>query len=468
VLVAALCVLSIAACTSTSAAPPNPDPRPHPSRTAPLTPGLSDWTTFGHDAARTGRATAQHFRPDPGPGRAVRLDGPVYGQPLIVGDTVFAATENDSVYALSAADGSIFWRAHLAEPFHPRDCGNIQPLGITGTPVYDHGRLFVVAEDSGAHHVLTALDAASGTVTAQTTVDPPGTNRADVQQRPALSVVDGSVQAAFGGLFGDCGTYTGAVATVRFGTPPMMDGGAGAPPPRPAFEPPVWYPASTSGRGGVWAPGGAPTLDGRSYYSVGNGNAQGSAPWDGSDSVVALTADGRRAAAFAPATWAADNAADADLGSMNPALVGGHVLIAGKAGVGYLLDPADLGGGVADAAHSAPAFEHCHGFGAAAVEGAVAYVPCAEGVTGIRVGADGAGTVLWHATAPATGSPSIGSGFVWSTDPSAGVLYALDAATGAVAGRTPTGALPHFASPAISADRIVLGTSDGAEIFSEP
>ena len=457
VLVAALFALSITACTSGQAAPPNPAPHPapNPPRSAPLTPGLSDWTTFGHDAARTARATARHFRPEPGPGRAVRLDGPVYGQPLIVGDTVFAATENDSVYAVSAADGSIYWRAHLAEPFHPRDCGNIQPLGITGTPVYDRGRLYVVAEDSAAHHLLTGLDAASGTVLAQTTVDPPGTNRADVQQRPALTLVEGAVQAAFGGLFGDCGTYTGAVATVHLGNAQALLG------------PPVWYLASTSGRGGVWAPGGAPTLDGRSYYSVGNGNAQGPAAWDGSDSVVSLTPDGRRAAAFAPATWAADNAADADLGSMNPAVVGGHVLIAGKAGIGHVLDPANLGG-VADAAHSAPAFGNCHGFGAAAVDGDVAYLPCAEGITAVRVGPDGGVTVLWHTAVAASGSPSIGGGFVWSTDPSGGALYALDPATGAVAGRTPTGALPHFASPAISADRVVLGTSDGLVIFSEP
>ncbi len=32
------------------------------------------------------------------------LDGAVYGQPLLVGHLVIAATENDSVYALDASD----------------------------------------------------------------------------------------------------------------------------------------------------------------------------------------------------------------------------------------------------------------------------------------------------------------------------------------------------------------------------
>src|SRR6478672_2446044 len=39
----------------------------------------------------------------------VRLDGPVYGRPADGGDRVFAATENNTVYALSPTDGSVMW-----------------------------------------------------------------------------------------------------------------------------------------------------------------------------------------------------------------------------------------------------------------------------------------------------------------------------------------------------------------------
>jgi outer membrane protein assembly factor BamB len=263
-------------------------------------------------------------------------------------------------------------------------------------------------------------------------------------------LLNGHVYAAFGGLFGDCGTYTGSVASV--------DAASGQV---------AWYSASTSGRGGIWAPGGAPVAGNRLYFSVGNGNAGGSAAWDGTDSVVALASDSpgpqpKRADIFAPSRWAADNAADADLGSMNPALVDGHVLIAGKAGLGYVLDANHLGGVTAQPT----AFDHCHGFGAAAVDGDVAYVPCAGGIAAVRVGSDGSASVRWRATVAAVGSPSIGGGCIWSADWSNGILYALDPATGKTAGQVKTGALPHFASPSISGSRLVLGTLDGIEIFS--
>ena len=39
------------------------------------------------------------------------LDGQLYGEPLVSGGEVFAATENDTVYALSAATGAVVWAA---------------------------------------------------------------------------------------------------------------------------------------------------------------------------------------------------------------------------------------------------------------------------------------------------------------------------------------------------------------------
>ncbi len=50
---------------------------------------------------------------------------------------------------------------------------------------------------------------------------------------------------------------------------------------------------------------------------------------------------------FAPATWAADNASDLDLGSTEPVIAAGDpnsALTVGKRGVGYLLSTAHLGG----------------------------------------------------------------------------------------------------------------------------
>src|SRR5256885_292076 len=115
--------------------------------------GQADWTTYHRDGLRSGYAPGT---PALGTLRAAwtaRLDGAVYGQPLVVRGKVVAATENDTVYALAPDTGRVLWHRHLGTP-QPRSglgCGNIDPLGITGTPVYDPstGLVFAVAETAG-------------------------------------------------------------------------------------------------------------------------------------------------------------------------------------------------------------------------------------------------------------------------------------------------------------------------------
>ncbi|AYF74512.1 hypothetical protein D7D52_12300 [Nocardia yunnanensis] len=381
--------------------------------------------------------------------RAVTLDGAVYGHPIPVGDTVIAATENDSVYAV--AGDTVRWRTHLAEPL-PRaqlPCGDIDPVGITGSPGYDAAahRVYVVAESAGAHKTLYGLDAESGAVVLHVPIDPPFGDPSAYLQRPALLVRDGRVYAAFGGNYGDCGNYTGAVAAVDISTGDV-----------------TWYRASTSGRGGIWAPGPPAETAGLLYFSVGNGDAEPGSAYDDTDSVLALTPELRRADFFAPATWAQDDAADKDLGTMNPALVAGRLVIAGKSGDGYVLDPARLGG----ISSAAPAFTGCRAFGAAAVDGEIAYLPCANGTAAVAVTATGAATVRWRTTAPADGPPLVAAGRVWATDWHAGTLYALDPATGNVLAQYATGALPHFAAPVAAGGVLVLGTMTGLRAFPLP
>ncbi|HEY1484516.1 MAG TPA: PQQ-binding-like beta-propeller repeat protein, partial [Micromonosporaceae bacterium] len=328
--------------------------------------------------------------------------------------------------------------------FHPHGCGNIVPLGITGAPVFDPDShlLYVVAEDASAHHVLYGLAAADGHVVSQVAVDPPVGDRGYQQQRSALTLWHGHVFAAFGGLYGDCGTYTGAVASV--------DNASGSV---------NWFEASTSGRGGMWAPGTAAAGSDRLYFSIGNGDTtQPGQSYDGTDSVVALDVNAKRADFFAPTSWAADNASDLDLGSMNPVLATGHVIIAGKSGQGYLLDPAHLGG-----ISAGTAFPACAAFGAAAVDGDVVFLPCADGTRAYRVGAQV--TPLWHAP-KANGQPILDGGRVWVTDYDAGVLYALDPATGHVVQQIPTGPLPHFATPAVVGGKLFLGTTTGVAVVA--
>ncbi|MGO9500545.1 MAG: PQQ-binding-like beta-propeller repeat protein [Streptosporangiaceae bacterium] len=79
-----------------------------------------------------------------------RLDGAVYGQPLVIGGVVVAVTENDSVYGLRRSTGQVLWRAHVGTPtpLSAQHCGDISPLGITSTPVSDRadGLVYAVAQ----------------------------------------------------------------------------------------------------------------------------------------------------------------------------------------------------------------------------------------------------------------------------------------------------------------------------------
>ncbi len=424
-----------------------------PAGTAAPTPGSSaaaagspaDWPVYHRDAARSGS--------DPGFTQpagvltvewSAALDGAVYAEPLVVGGRIIAATENDSVYAL-AASGHVAWRRHLGTPvpLASLPCGNIDPLGITGTPAYDRstGSLFAVAEVSGPRHVLFALDPGTGAVRWSRGIDLPGDDPAAHQQRAALAVANGYVYVGLGGLDGDCGQYVGEVVGV----------------PVTGVGPTVSYRVPTARMGGVWATGGpAVGADGNLYVSVGNGAS--TTTYDGTDSVLELSPSLRLLSRFAPSTWSSENAADADLGSLAPALLGdSFVFIDGKGGTAYTLRQGSLGG-IGGQVSSIPL---CRAFGAAAVAGQTVYVPCTDALRAVVVGTDGSMRVAWRTTSGANGPPVVGGGSVWSLDLTDGVLYRLAARSGTPTGHVAVGAVPHFASPTLWNGRVLVGTMRG-------
>jgi outer membrane protein assembly factor BamB len=419
---------------------------------SPPRPGAWDWPNYHRDPAHTGLAAAT---PSAGPLSIAwtrQLDGAVYGQPLAIGGLVIAATEGDSIYGLDRATGKVRWRAHAGAPvpLASLPCGNIDPLGITGTTVYDPatGLVYAVAETTGYHHVLVGVSVASGRVAFRRDIPTPdGQPRYD-QQRAALALAGGRVYIAFGGLLGDCGPYRGSVV----GAPASGRG------------PLISYLVPTAREGGIWAAGGLATGSGGTLYAgVGNGAATGGA-FDDSDSVTALSPQLRRTDIFAPASWAADNAADLDLGSLSPVLLPtGMVLSVGKRGIGYLLSGSHLGGVGGQVAEASV----CPAFGGAAVRGTVAYVPCASGG---MAAVDTAGRrihVLWRGPEPAAGSPVLGGGAVWVADWDAGILYQLDPANGHVRQQINLGSpLPHFASPSLSGPLVLIGTMNGVVAIS--
>jgi outer membrane protein assembly factor BamB len=371
----------------------------------------------------------------------------VYGQPLVVNGEVIAATEQDSVYAFDLATGSLRWRVHLAGPVSRSSlpCGDIDPLGITGTPAYDAaaGSVFVVTESSGGVHDLVALDATTGRTRFQRNVDVGGHDPNAQQQRGALAVADGRVYIPFGGLFGDCGDYVGYVAAVA-------TNGSGTT---------LSYAVPTQKEGGIWAPPGpAVGPDGTIYVSVGNGAATGGA-YDGSDSVVRLSADlSRRLDFFAPSGWARENASDQDLGSTGPVLLQDGMMVAsGKNGHVYLLDGAHLGGIGGQVA----SVGGCTGFGGMAAAGTAVFVPCAEGLQRFDVN----GRALnpgWRVSA--TGSPVVGGGAVWALDTGTGTLDAFDESTGRPLASVDVGPVTRFASPVVVGTRAIVGTDAGVVV----
>src|SRR4029077_7519316 len=79
-------------------------------------------------------------------------------------------TENNEVSALSAVDGSAVWRVNLgtAPALGDLPCGNIDPYGITGTPVIDGNTRTLYVDslsqnDAGApQHFIFALSVDDG------------------------------------------------------------------------------------------------------------------------------------------------------------------------------------------------------------------------------------------------------------------------------------------------------------------
>src|ERR1022692_299298 len=432
-------------------------------------PSTSSWTVYHGDAAGTGVARSATAVNTTAPAwTSPALDGAIYGEPLIWAGRVYVATENDTVYALSARTGSVIWSAHLGQPVPAGalPCGDIAPtVGITGTPVIDRSRneIFVVAEEriSGAPaHVLVGLSTTTGKTELTQPVDPAGAHPAALLQRTGLTLDAGQVVFGFGGNYGDCAAYRGRLVAVpeAGGTPKDFTVDA----------------ATGESQGAIWMGGAAPAVDshGRLWVSVGNGSVHSSAhAFDDSDSALELSSSLRLLQFFAPSNWASNNSTDLDM-SMAPALLpDGQVLLAGKSRIVYLLDGAHLGGiGGQQAVLGQACGQDIDG--GAAVVGMTVYLPCLSGVVAVQAARAPAGLrLLWRA-GTGGGPPIVAGGLVWTIG-RRGMLYGLDPATGQVRQQAPIGVpANHLPTPsageglllAASAQRVVAFAAVGAGV----
>jgi outer membrane protein assembly factor BamB len=426
------------ASTAATAAPPA-------TTAAPVLSAGDDWLTYHHDAGRSGVAG------DGAPLGAVKkawtspaLDAKVYAQPLIAGNLVIAATEANSVYALARDSGAVVWRAALGQAVSGRSlpCGNIDPSGITGTPVVDAGAGTVDAVAflaDGPHHEVFALDVASGAVRWHRPIDPPGLSAKVEQERGAATITGGRIYVPFGGLYGDCGAYKGAVVSV----PADGSGDLAA-----------WI-VPTTREAGIWAPGG-PAVDNGGHIWVATGNSESNSRFDYGNAVVHVDPALKAVDYFAPSNWKALNDSDTDLGSASPVLLaGGRVFAIGKEGVGFLLDQGNLGheGGQKFSAKVCSG-----GYGSAAVSGGLIYVPCVDGLVALRTGPDRF-DVAWRSPSVSTAAPIVAAGTVWAID-GKGTLTAYDPATGVPRFTTALGPVTRFGSPAAAKGLLVAATGD--------
>jgi PQQ enzyme repeat len=286
------------------------------------------------------------------------IQGPTFAQPLYVDggaggrDFLIAATEQNLVYALDAANGAVLWQQQLGPPAPLGGsgiCGDIDPIGITGTPVIDPASrtLYVAAMTTGGsagrRHLVYALSIDDGAIRTGWPVDVSSVQSSGVRfnapfenQRGALLLVGGTVYVPYGGHFGDCGDYHGWVVGVPVDNPSGARGFA------------------TAARGGgIWATGGLAS-DGVSIFAA-TGNTIGTGTWSHGEAILRLQAgaafSGSSADFFTPSNWHALDNGDVDVGGSGPLLVdlpagapSRLVVALGKNGVAYLVDRSNLGG----------------------------------------------------------------------------------------------------------------------------
>ena len=489
---------ALLACTKMT----TPGPPPGGETTAPgagagaqlSSPGAAAVLQHHNDAQRSGvytdasltRAALGAMRQDTA--FSASLQGAVYAQPLYWDagpggqDRLIVATQQNELIAFDPITGARIWSRVLAAPAARSElpCGNIDPLGVIGTPVIDAARgiLFADAMVAGARHRLFAVSLADGSVLGgafDLDLGVSGFNSKVQNQRGALALVDGILYVPYSGHFGDCGNYAGWVVGIDL---------SGA-------KPPAAY--RTGHGGGIWAMGGVAAMGGSLF--VATGNTIGLTNWNGGEAILKLAPgpsfSGAPADYYTPVNWLDLDNSDTDIGTAGalPFDVGGahYVATLGKDGRLHLADRDNLGG---------------QGGGVAAPQVANGVVITAPTVIGTPSGtilafpASGrscpagsgngfvalkivAGTPLaistaWCAAVSGRGSPiasTTGSGaesIIWQVGAGGdNALHAFNAETGEALYTSPQlGSLQRFNAPIIAKGRVYVAGNSAVYAFT--
>jgi len=466
-----------------------------PAAPAPSTPLLpvaaaastGSWTTYHHDNAHTGYdgtvPTAQGATVG---WTSMSLDGSIYAEPLVYNGLVYAATLNNTVYALNQSTGVKAWSTHLRTPKSSGwSCGNVSPQGILGTPVIDvaGGRIYAATLGSDNIYRLEGLNLTTGVEELNTviTTPAPSFDLTIEQERGALGIANGYVYVPFGGRAGDCGNYHGYVFAV------------------PTNGTAVTHYYVTPGQGaGFWAAGGVVIDDstGKVFETSGNGTAggcnevtPGGPPVYENDAVVRLSATLTHEDAFVPQDWHNNWCInDQDLGSATMVLISPTLAFqAGKWGTGFLVNPQALGGQDGQLfptpkPASYTELDVCVGnhndanFGSYAYATPYVYLGCeGNGLVALSVNpgtpsfsgcSNPCNSPSWNAIGFSPGPPIVAGGAVWAVDTGGGGLYGFDAATGTQIYHSASFGVTHFTTPSEAGGQIFVGSGTVVRSFN--
>src|SRR5438876_1853169 len=283
------------------------------------------------------------------------ISGNVYAQPLYIeggpnGPMIIAVTESNNVYALNATAGAMIWQVNVGTPFPGGvPCGNITPVGITGTPVVDLASrsLFFDAMINGNpnKHFIYSLNVDTGTTNPGWPVDVNATATYNgmtfdsfvQEERGGLALVNGIVYVSYSGYLGDCNNYHGWVVGVDINNPTNVH---------------AW--ATTAVGGGIWGHGGVAS-DGTNMFVVTGNTFNTGGVWMGGEAIIRLQAGpiwtGQPTDYWAPTNWFSLDNSDTDLGGVSATMIdvpgatpSQLVLALGKDSNAYLLNRNNLGG----------------------------------------------------------------------------------------------------------------------------
>jgi hypothetical protein len=495
-----------------------------------------DVTTYKNDLNRSGQNLAESAltltsvaSSTFGLLRSLPVDGRVDAQPLYLSalsaaggtfNTVFVATEHDSVYAFDSDSGAILWQVSLLgtgeKPSDTRGCGQVSPeIGITSTPVIDrsagaHGTIYVVAMSidgsSTYHQRLHALDVATGaellngpveisasfptTGTATSSFDPKS-----YEERAALLLSNGTIYTSWTSHC-DGQPYGGWIISYAQST--LARNG-------------VLNIAANSNAGpAIWMAGGGPAVDasGNIYLLSANGafettmDAKGfPSAQDYGNSFLKISAAGAGLSVldyFTMSNEVAESNADQDLGSggemLLPDLMDStntvrHLMIgAGKDGNIYVVDRDSMGkfnassnnnyqtltGVLPGGIWSTPAY-----FNGTVYYGNVSGTLKAFAISSAKLGAtpqsQSTTQFTYPGTAPSVSANGTANAIVWAHEnTSPAVLHAYDAtnlahelynSSQAAANRDQFGAGNKYITPVIADGKVFVGTAGAVAVF---